>query len=518
MRAMGIGLLPTCRSLVWVSLVGLAACGSASSQRSDGAAGSDGASGPFPPASGSGSRLKARTWVAEGGVRLPDTEGDARRQVWFDTKLGVPCVFEGSDAAMTCTPVAAFSDPSSNTGLPLLGFVDAACQGPRVCLGPQWPAGQAYRDAACTAGTRYVRLARAPDPNNPSASPLSDIFTLGAPLAVTTWYLQQFGDPSTCDAAPAPSGPGVFSVGRALAQTEFVAAHVERVDTGHRLSYMQIVADDGARERIGWYDATLGATCTLGPGRDQKLFCAPTVDPNPNDSMVLPGMFTDPACMTAAIYTVATAGFVSGPSSLQGSAPDSYYRVGPQATGLYQLAGGVCMKVGDNTGDGASHFRSVLDEVPLTGLDAFSEVLVGSGQLQIATWVDADGATEILSSSLSDTTAAAPCTLAPMADGKTRCLPPWNDTRYGDMSCTPASALISGVNTGYAGKWSGDECTGGYELFHVGAELPTPVDVYGADGTGNECFVIAQQSTMAAYSVGDEISPTTFAEAQLVTQ
>jgi hypothetical protein len=111
-----------------------------------------------------------------------------------------------------------------------------------------------------------------------------------------------------------------------------------------------------------------------------------------------------------------------------------------------------------------------------------------------------------------------------MADGKTRCLPPWNNVRYGDMSCTPASALISVVKSdplpSYVGTWSGDSCTGGYQLFSVGAQLPTPIDFYDPSGNGG-CVAnpFAHASTvLAAYAIGAEVSPSTFAEARLVTE
>jgi hypothetical protein len=513
---------------VAVCLVALSACtgGSQASDagpRGDGDAaadavdgGSDGDGGAmtiFPAATKNGTRLRARTWVTEDGTRRRDVSNTGS-PFWSDNQLGVPCTFQSLPSGeFACFPVATFGDPAVSF-LPVQGFADAACT-QRIAFGPGTASGsaaQASRDAYCV-GKAYAFAIELQ-----SGTATSPLYATGQPLALTTWYQRQLGT-DNCVATPTPTGVKVVPLGQKVSTADLVVGHVERVPTGHRLSYLQIVADDGTRERIGWYDTVTNLECTVTPLKQGPARCVPAAE----KAFLFPGGFGDAACTKALVYiadeTMVPSIVQPDSSSLQ-AAQDSYYRVGGPSPDTYQMQDGKCVKT-----DTPANFFHFAEEIPLTTFDAFTDIDLSptGARLGVAARADGEGAIDLAPATIMDGTTMAACNLAPASDGKMRCLPETLQKRYSNATCDSAPFVSNYGPTSprYASGWMGDFCTGGVGLFEIGAAISTPADVYDTDAQGQGCArnPFASGSRDLTFSaVGDTVSPSTFAEAKLVVE
>lgn len=509
--------------------VAFSACSGGGSQTPDGGQTVDGAAdasangdgdaaASLPAATKSGTRLRARTWVTDDGTRRLDRANSGTpfgSQIWSDTQLGVPCTFQALPSGdFACFPIATFGDPAVSF-LPVQGFADADCT-QRIAFGPGTASGsaaQASRDAYC-AGKAYA-FAIQIEPG--AATATSVLYATDQPLALTTWYQRALGS-TDCIAAPTPTGVKVVPLAQKVLPTDLVVGHVERVSTGHRLSYLQIVADDGTREQIGWYDTATMLECNVTPSKDGPALCVPA-----SETAFFLGDFGDAACTKPLVYVsdeTKVPAVVRPDSNSLAIVKDTYYRVGALAPDAYELKDGQCVKT-----DIPPNSFHVAEEIPVDTFVAFTDVDLSptGARLGVAARSNAEGAIDPAPATITDRTAHVSCDLGPTSDGKTRCVPPTFQKRYSNMTCDSAPFVtnFSSTSPQYASGWMGDFCTGGVTLFSIGAAIPTPSDVYDTDPQGRGCSrnPFASGSTDLTYNaVGAPVSPSSFAEAKLVVE
>ena len=511
------------RFLICVALAATAfGCGPARSSRDAGGSPTDGAmSEPyghdagttaFPPDQVSGTRLRARYWSADDGTR----QVDAWSQIfWFDNELGTPCTFlEGTLAAGTfsCEPAVILNVAEQQ-------FVDDACQDPqRVATSdsvgplPQSSFMQFTRDADC--GVRKY------------AADHGVIYELGARLAVT----QLFDAVNGCVPNPLPAGTVAYAVGGKLDPSDRVKAHLERVDTGHRLSTIQLVADDGARQRTGWYDNTLATECQVGVAVDGKPRCLPTsVAPSLSSGI---DTFADAACTTR-VAVVAPPETPDQPPGAFAKEPGGaldcglmtsrYERIGKRYTGdLYIGNAASCTKLDAGLILGGAFY---LEEVPPEAMDAFEDVVVGTGRLQIKVRKDPQGAVDAFPfgpslsgrdlDALMDSQTHQLCRFEATSDGLAHCLPALSPQMQG-LNCDrkvvvatkPPCGQPEPLNTTV---WRGDECTGGFDVSAFGAAIMPN------SGRVGDCYVVPTPD-VTFYEIGAALPPSTFVAAKLVVE
>jgi hypothetical protein len=483
-------------------------------------------------------RLRERTRVAADGMQLLDTAGTGRGQIWFDTQLDAPCIFEGAnDKALVCVPVSAFGDPEDTTNVSdaiKLAFVDAGCQGERVVAGPngeQGPASAVHREAAC-GETRYATLVHEGAPVGASFDEDgsgnddtgTDLYELGEPVGATPIFVRPPGADASACAPPAADAPNHFyRLGRRIGPGELVAGHVETVATGHRMAYQSIVADDGARQRIGWYDTALDTACSIGLARDGQHRCLPPA----TSVSFLPGLFADAGCHTPLVIWSSgdPAIFLTDTDGEGGLEPGAYYHIGEPPKQVFTDDGSACVAIDVGA---PTLFRTLSDEVPPPAFDAFAETTVSTGRLDMTVHTDGDGATDPFPTTLTDPTTHEPCDFEPAADGKTRCLPWAGGVLYTSPSCASApgaggvtTSLVAGPPPTHAGAWSGDVCTGGFALSSVGQPVGSPGgDLWVTNPYGDFCVAnpsLRDDTSLRFFAVGPPAPPASFEEATLST-
>jgi hypothetical protein len=478
----------------------------------------------FPADEISGTRLRAQYWLVDDGHRVPQVDR-AGQVVWFDTKLGVPCVWTRSPtgASYVCTPATSFRVPNANR----VFFLDAACKEPaRIArstyfaqrVGPPLlpdsdptPYDEVGRETAC------VDKAYGWDGN--------DLLELGDRLTVNQIYDAQQG----CVAFSLPPDEIVRAVTRTVATgSELAIGHVERFDTGHRLSAVQIVSDDGARQRIGWYDNALGVACGVGVAADGKERCLPEaadeggfffVDATGAPLALVPssGSHYEPGTFLKTV----------GPTLFCDQTKTQVFRVGAVYTGDIYVPGSA-MPLDKDTVPPGIYLQ--VSEVAPEQMDGFEPKPLG-GRLQVAALADAEGALEAFPfggthftrsyqfpETLTDTTLKQPCRFQPTSDGAIRCVPEWSAQTPG-LNCSrnvvvhlqPLTMCADDPSATFTASWRGTACMGGWELSTYGAMI-TP-----NSGRVGDCTVGGDSMT-SFYEIGTAAPASAFAAATLHTE
>jgi hypothetical protein len=469
----------------------------------------------FPAPISGGTRLAQRTWVAADGTRFPDRDNEGRH-IWFDRQQGFPCTFQSTlDGKVVCFPIATYGDPALNF-LPVRGYSDDQCTN-RIAFGPYLADGSAFqasRDAYC-GGKSYATAINVRS-DGPATYP---IYATGAPSTVTTWYQQQL-DAADCLPSPATGSATIVPLGPQVQPGDLVTGHIERVATGHRLSYQQIVADDGTRERVAWFDTATNLECTVQPAiknglpADGPASCVPKAAQG-----FLIGLYGDAKC-TKELLAIVDA---EVPAFVQSQ--DAYFRVGAPSPTLYgKDMNGTCA-VTTQVG-GVFYFA---EKIPVAALDVFAEVVdlsPAAARLGVSARADADGATDTVASTLTDRMTGNACTFAATSDGMTRCLPRTVQLRYADNGCAgpPFVTLAPADDAGrlYAAGWKGDLCTGGATVYQLGSPIAPPNEVYDTDAQAHGCqrnpfASMLGSSGLAFRAVGDPVVAS-FLEATLVAE
>jgi hypothetical protein len=487
----------------------------------------------FPPDQLSGTRIRARYWQVDDGKRIPQVSG-IDLPVWFDNTLGTPCTWQPSAASPTdltyvCTPSAAYRVDQNL-------FTDASCQTPaRVARSYfyEWAANETGPSSSPMTNTAPFSQPWGSSELDRQTSCVAEaygwdgeeLFQLGA-VASATLYRMRAG----CTAVTPAPGEVVRSLGRKVAVSELATARVVRDDTGHRLSTSQLVSDDGARQRIGWYDNVLGVACTVGVAVDGKRRCLP-VSVDAEQPLII---FTDAAGGQLGMVTAVPNPFkpgshfrVSGESLPCGQARNKVYRVGAAYDGdLYTPGDPTPIPPAARPAGTFVH----LTEVAAESMDLFEPQTLG-GRLQVTAFVDAEGALDVFpfgatafggtiarfNENLVDSTLQQPCRFQRLADGSTRCLPAWSEQEPG-LNCTrnvvvnvqPFTTCIGDPVPTFTAAWEGGACAGGYALSGLGALIMPN------GGAVGQCFVGDPGGTKY-YEIGAATPPATFAAATLMT-
>lgn len=483
----------------------------------------------------SGTRLRARYWLVEGdgGQRVPQISGlDA---VWFDTKLGTPCVWRPAgasspDASYVCFPYSAY-------GVQPNVFTDAQCTmparlatsyffrwvanegGPGVSpmsnttpFNPPWGSNELDRQTSC-ADKGY-------------AADGDGIVELGAPVT-TPFYSGLNG----CTPVTPQPGEIVRSVGRKVASSELATARVVRDDTGHRLSALQLVSDDGARQRIGWYDNVLGAACKVGVAADGKRRCLLEVVQAPDAFYFFADASGGPLAFVSADTNPYKPGdYVRtvGEPLACGQTRTTLFRIGAAYDGDIYTPGSSTPLPADVKPAG---IYLHVTEVPAESMDLFEPKTLG-GRLQHTVFVDAEGAMDAFpfgasafggaiarfTEELIDSTLQQPCRFQHLADGSIRCVPAWSEQAAG-LNCTrnvvvnlqPFTKCLGDPVPKFTAVWKGDACAGGYAFSALGQVIAP------GGGAVGQCLVGGSDGTLF-YEIGAASPPTTFAAATLMTE
>lgn len=203
----------------------------------------------------SGSRLRARVWVSEEGLRVPTT-------TFHDTELGSDCVFRrAEDGKWRCLPGAPMESWS--------GFVDAECTRPsvvdRLFQSPQDFALIGTQQCQWGVGLGMLRAQERP----------YAVYRLG-PSHEGLTYNDLSGD---CRADELPEGylfERTYERGTRLVPGRFVAASEAVGAESGPLAYHQLVAEDGAALAVAWHDLDADADCApWGRERTDVPRCIP---------------------------------------------------------------------------------------------------------------------------------------------------------------------------------------------------------------------------------------------------
>jgi hypothetical protein len=506
--------LLTSVGLVLGAFVGLASCGGSGSPSggAGGDAGSGGAAGAGAAASGtagsgtagevaqaqageagaspggflpdyvSGSRLRARYWTTDDGTRQFST--------WYDSELDTPCLFSpAEDGVMRCLPSTQIAVQNSNA------FSDSGCSKRYAAANPAYCHDSKYAVAATGMGQA--------------------VYLLGAVEALTSWYDASQG----CAAIPVGPGEVDYELGRKLDPGELVAARSVTVPSGYRLQEVTLKADDGASQRTGWYDSTLGTTCNVDLAADGKRRCLPTANADINS------LFIDDKCLTPAAIVYSSNGQTppTNARSIEGTCEvrSHIFSLGAPLSGSFYASDGMggCTPTTLHTGESA---YTVGKEVDPTTLDEFEPAPQGAGRLQVAASQDADGALDLTLGAdiIFDTMRMESCSFSQTDDGEAHCVPSAMQEFYTDMQCGAGIGVAEMQDCGpafefYISRWSGDVCTGGLALTSIGEPLAKPLSLY--TSLGSECDPVSTSATLA-FALGSAVDPSVFASATLTTE
>ncbi|MCB9679891.1 MAG: hypothetical protein H6733_00340 [Alphaproteobacteria bacterium] len=407
----------------------------------------DGASGPPDDLFRSGSRLRVQVWSVGGAYAFAGL---------VDTLLDVPCTPQtATDGALRCVPRAGDIDAV---------FADASCTSPLFYL----------PEDACVASP-YLQLSGGGQAR--CGFPAShETFALRSVTTPATVY----ADRPTCHPTTAPAG-GVFDVDplgdTPVDPADLVAFTVQDRPEASGVGIRWLVGDDGTW--LAWGHATAsgacsplevdGATRCVGTSRAERSVDAPTFGDAACSDPKLAFVRLDPGC-TAADVIVQTGA----------SAATRLFQPGPVWTGGVWGRAGTCRAV-----SGSDTWIQVGDEVDTSTLPTLAPQAVGSGDLRVLRWEDADGVRLALDDTarfeLADGT---PCAPVAGADGAFACLPAdaleiaggvvW----YGDAACTLPVAMVGQSTADVGWVRAQDGCAGPAD------EVVGEVWTFGADYEG----------------------------------
>jgi hypothetical protein len=309
-------------------LLCLAACGRVGFEPG---AGDAGPPAEAPPRWTSGARLRA--------VIVEGTDGAAPMlDHWFDAQLGVACEFDrATDGEWHCLPTASGA----------ASWSDAACTQPILEVGPP----------ATSCGPQpYARVwDRGPA-----------IYEVGAPWTGEV-YRVNGGDPCF-HFTSSLTDVQHFARGAEVPPSTFVRAD-EVVSPYHRLSYVSLVAEDGARERRAeLYDTVLATRCSLVEVDLRRWACVP------DGAVYGERVWSDGACSQPLLRTIEPASVISVSTATACTSSTRYFTPGTEVGGAFYRrdASGVCA-IG--TLSAGEHLYAIGDELPIDGYAGLDETV-----------------------------------------------------------------------------------------------------------------------------------------------
>lgn len=396
-------------------------CSSSSSKSGTDAANAAGtpggtASGVVATAAVSGSRLHVKSI----------TGGGAREVVAFhDMERNEDCTFQPAEGGKTrCYPTTVQANQSGF-------FTDAACKIP------------AYSAVAPTCADTVKYGVTITYSGNCSTGELTELRKLADPNA-PTYALGPSGCGPSSTLPPNPGRPTTVPLGDVVPWTSFVEA-TETVVPGAIVSEKVLVATDGAKQHLTYYDDKLGADCTFALMADGVTRCVPAATEAPiyygDSSCTKPYAVNDYSnnagpCSPSSSRS-ATANLWLEPSESQCGGIRNVFRIGTYdgtASGAsifqwqmqYQSGSPqlgeqtTCSSAGQLGINNSDNYRLITDTIN-TSLPLTPRVGSGSDRL-VPAFVWPPG-TEMLVAGWHDTMNDVDCTFALASDGKTRCLP-----------------------------------------------------------------------------------------------
>jgi hypothetical protein len=450
---------------------------------------------PLPQVPRPAARALAAAATPASGTRLRATwlEGDGARAFggFTDATRGERCDFARlADGTVRCLPpfseVARLTYADAACATPVLRTQAASCDPPALVL-------LRTGDAACAQRLAFYRR--------------------GARIEATPAALYERSAAGACiPATTAITAADAFYALAEVPASSFVAATVQAGD-GARVVPELALAEDGARDLVGFRDGALAGPCRFGAAADGSVRCLPLDAPEPAS------LFADDQCSRAIFYELATCarrGFLSRPDPTRCTERTTIFRAGERAAQVFQQSGGRCAPL---TSFPATLLATpVGEEVPPASLAP--EVLVtlpGPGRLRaMGRAVD-----ELVAGTpglFHDEKLGLTCRAAVAADGVRRCLPPPDAIVapvFADLGCTiPLAARVPGcAPPALAAGRVGATCPARTAIYRVGGPHRGPV--YARD-TAGRCGMQTFPATASIYEVGPELPAADFVELKAV--
>lgn len=443
----------------------------------------------------SGSRLEAPQIEAEG---LSIWKGS-----WQDTQLGISCSFAAlPDGSLRCLP----------TGVNIGNFYyeDENCSGPEL-VGISRTSYESWETCSTPSNERFIRYSSYPCIPKRLHGVGARVSRLLAPAErVEPAKVYQLFDGQCLGFTP----NDFFYYHRAteIEMASFVGATVEESapQNGSRLAPVEIVAEDGARERIAFVDADRGERCALAETGLGSFHCAPSFDVvNMSTSNYSDAGCTQPVALGSST-SCEGAGYIRRveiDDTCQSTT--RIFEVGAETAQLYVDFSGTCLQSSTS-----SPIHSVGAEVP-TSRFAEAALTLGESAGRLEPQLLAVDVTPPPLHGLWDSQLAVRCAFRTAADGKTRCLPVEVNVgldRYRDAQCLE---LVVGstcpLEAPYLIRLEKDEdgCGSRTRVYARGAGLAAGSTIYRV--SKDEC-VEATSSNDYHYTLGAEVSPDLFVE------
>jgi hypothetical protein len=440
-----------------------------------------------------GSRLVPRLYTTSDG--LTSYRG------MFDTKLGVPCYpskfLDGSDRC----------EPSLTSNHGDLSYSDAACSRPAV---PK----QVVSFPSCDV-PKFVFVSDAKASEDPCEPPRHSLFRILGEVTAATAYTK------TGDACTATTGAAQDLVElEPMAATEVVKLTPAVDSFASGLGIDVFVGDDGSRfPTSSLSDRKRGdAQCFPQRAADGQLRCLPY-------SAIAEAGFLDQGCTIPAFGAMQCAPSSADASLIVRSIPEkaagceplrhAVHQRGAKRAGRATYSGTTGACVGPQDWSDGDLF-DLGPEVESASFPALEELELGGTRIVQFTRGVSRSAMIGQGTTLFDRTTDVECEFTIAADGKLRCLA-GRRLHYSDPECRTMIIAEFGAceKVPKYGTTAEETCPPKTHVFAAGAKLPDKTKTFFKHSGG-----CSEQSGLAtaAYAVGPEVAPETFAEGVLTPE
>ncbi|MBW2734449.1 MAG: hypothetical protein JRH20_18840 [Deltaproteobacteria bacterium] len=447
-----------------------------------------------------GSRLRAQQVVAEG---LSAWTG-----LWEDQDLGIWCTFTAlADGSVRCLPQAGLQ--VSN-----IEYEDDTCSGPGVLTVPKsvndrWnacntPPNERYvyqSFTSCLPADLYRLLPQ-----------VRQLFLPGDEIYPATRYILQGEE---CKPLTLNETYRYYRL-NVVDTAPFLQAHVETHAplAGERLGPVELVGEDGAKQRLAFFDTQREGRCSFVQTDTNEWRCMPTH----NAAYTSPLYLSEPTCTEPATSVITGCNQHHVASRTKGDDCISRTRLFELGATLEQLyrenSAGECV-----ASTAPADYHALGPELP-PSLFVSASLGTASTSGRLAPYgLDAaiDGP---LNEKIWDNHLNVRCGFLIAADGKRRCLPAWEPTNsgvtYSDPQCVELIVPSEGcgINPRYVLLIEARESGCGYHIrvYEPGANLEAGLPIY--QWLGGECV----KSTMVTedhYAFGAEAPPEGFVEGEV---
>jgi hypothetical protein len=433
----------------------------------------------------SGARLRAKNYVTDDGAK--------QFVNWFDRQRNEDCAFKlASDGLFHCLPLSADNSP--------LSYLDAQCTTPALFLPP----------ATCRTPPAY-----SVPPSGPGCHATYQVYQAGSAMMPAPQNYYTRTNTGQCNMRPVGTGEV-----HALTQVDvsmFVAAELVRPSATGRLAGTYLLSEDGASERIGWYDSTTNGPCTAHESNDGTRRCVP----EPGATLIPGGYFSDAMCTTLLAYGTDEDCYNGSAYVYESVVNGCDVRTkidvrNDEFTSPKHMAAMMCVAA---TLPADGHTYAIGAEVPAATFAGLTTSNSGTGRLQKVVDVADDQVSMQVGGEWFDTMRSETCTFGLAGDGIIRCLPGAQAGNYFDDA---------GCDTGWLGYVGTTGCIQAVKYVHfLDGACPQGSHVYAHGATVTPSMVYVKAGavcTQAAKPNGTffladpEIDPMMFKSATLMTE